>query len=182
MQLSIAITFLLLEVVVAWKFVQKASNSRLVNYLDLSKDEWQSVMAKRNKLQILEVKNCGKPSDALLLEELEVEPDVLKRGQNLCIKVDGILRQPVASGAYMKLKLYVGKLMLFDGTMDLCRELDKLTGSDTPRCPLSPGKICVKHEEPIPDYVPKGIYTFKALGFTEEDCRIFCLEGKVRVE
>ena len=182
MQLILLVAFLLFDFVVGWQFLQNDSKSVLSKHLDLSRDEWQALTGKKNTLRILEVKNCGKPSDALLLKELEVEPDVLHRGEKVCLNADGILRQEVASGAYMKVKLYVGRLMLFDGTMDLCRELDKLAGSDTPKCPLEPGKLCIRHEEPIPDYVPKGIYTFKTVGFTKDDCRIFCLAGRFSVE
>lgn len=126
--------------------------------------------------------NCGAKSDVLELQALRMVPEMPLRGKRFSVEVKGVLREAIAEGAYVNVRVSIGKLAVFNRRLSLCGVLRNFHEPTVPTCPIGSGVLQVRHEEEIPVYVPRGPYSFQVNAFTSANRQILCLSGTLVIQ
>ncbi|TDL30104.1 hypothetical protein BD410DRAFT_737383 [Rickenella mellea] len=118
--------------------------------------------------------DCGLPTDPVELRSIEVLPDPPQPGKNLTVTVTAFVKEVIEDGAYADVTVKVGRVKILHKLFDVCEEARNANASVT--CPVEPGEYQVDHTVELPKEVPKAKFTVAALGFTDDDDPMFCID------
>ncbi|KAF8640872.1 hypothetical protein AX17_000520 [Amanita inopinata Kibby_2008] len=121
--------------------------------------------------------DCGLPTDPIQLDSIEVFPDPPKPGQDLTVKVKGVVKDVIQEGAYADVTVKLGLVKLLQKRFDVCEEARNANASV--RCPVQPGPYTVEQTVSLPKEIPKAKFMVNIRGFTTEEEDMICLDLKV---
>ncbi|POW14242.1 hypothetical protein PSTT_03128 [Puccinia striiformis] len=93
-------------------------------------------------------------------------------GQNLTVRVSGIIYRVIEDGAYMDVFIKVGLIAITRKRFDICEELSK--AKVNLQCPMKPGQFDIVYETTLPKQIPPAKFTLVARAFTIDDSDMAC--------
>lgn len=97
------------------------------------------------------------------------------RGTELNIVAKGDVKEEIAEGAYVKIRVKYGLIQLINMTKDLC----ELVGEVGLECPIKKGELKLTKAVELPNEIPPGKFTVWADVYSADDEQITCLTGTV---
>jgi hypothetical protein len=85
------------------------------------------------------------------VESYKFDPNLLVKGENLSIEVNGTLSKVIDVGAYVNLKVKYGILTVARKTIDLCEKISALNRV----CPLKKGHFHISEVVKVPTSMRK---------------------------
>ncbi|KAH9468494.1 hypothetical protein MJO29_004898 [Puccinia striiformis f. sp. tritici] len=116
--------------------------------------------------------DCGHDSDPVRITSFEIDPNPPQLGQNLTVRVSGIIYRVIEDGAYMDVFIKVGLIATTRKRFDICEELSK--AKVNLQCPMKPGQFDIVYETTLPKQIPPAKFTLVARAFTIDDSDMAC--------
>lgn len=121
---------------------------------------------------------CGEKGDLFTIEVVSYDPDPVKRGRELTVRVKGYLAEDVTGGIVDVLVQYNG-IPLIKDKMEICEALKQ--EPTLPQCPLKKGPWDVTYKGKIPLLIPPGKYSINGSATNQNGKPISCLKGNTFV-
>ncbi|KAH8917898.1 hypothetical protein BT69DRAFT_1354363 [Atractiella rhizophila] len=118
--------------------------------------------------------DCGEPDDAIIIEELTVNPDPPQAGKTLTIDATGLVQTEIKEGSYANVLVKLGLIKILNKTFDICEELEN--ANSTLRCPIQPGRYTIQQSVELPKEIPKAKFLVSARAFTQDDEPMACAD------
>ncbi|EIE81459.1 hypothetical protein RO3G_06164 [Rhizopus delemar RA 99-880] len=132
-------------------------------------DEVEAYMSDSTTL----ITKCDRQPDLLTIEYIRLNPEIPVRGKNLEIDFKGYLSEQVPEGTQVEIVVKLGLVQLLRKRFDFC---DKIQEIDE-KCPIPEGEVTFHKEVELPNQIPPGKYTVRAVIVTPENKRVTCLVG-----
>jgi len=115
--------------------------------------------------------------DLAQIDEVICEPYPPVRGSKLSSIVRGSIAEEITGGIVKFQVVYYGAT-LASGQVDICESLQRFP--QYPQCPLPAGEFEIPIEGiEVPFFVPPGTFHITTEAFTNDDKRIFAVDGSV---
>ena len=142
-------------------------------YLALFSPQWFRLMSKKHQEMIstpvkfimseppTTILICNAPDDMMDVTGVRLNPDPPKKGGNVTVSIDGILKHDVLPGAYLVARVKKGGIRLPQFHVTACEYL-------TTGCPVSKGATTISMMFDIPKLLPGGGYDIEAVLYNKE--------------
>ncbi|KAG2180581.1 hypothetical protein INT44_003585 [Umbelopsis vinacea] len=121
------------------------------------------------------LKLCGDNNDLLVVQDISIEPNPPKKGEEMHVDFKGFLKEEVGSGAKIDVVVKYGAVRLLHRVFDLCEQAPQVDKE----CPIEQGEFTANKTVALPKDIPPGKYTVMAQITTEDDRLITCITGTI---
>lgn len=122
---------------------------------------------------------CPSEGNQFSIEDLQLNPYPLVKGQNFSLRAKGQLNTTIQEGATMNIQVKKGPIVLSAQDKSLCKHQ---AGQGLIPCPMSPGFQELNVTLKVPNETPAGTYELTIHVDNGRDAsRIICLNGDVQV-
>ena len=124
------------------------------------------------------LKSCGKVTDILKINSIDVTPYPLLKGSNVTITASGSISEPIFNGSIVNFSIKAGLIPLYSGKADLCEAAGKKGQS----CPLATGPQQIVVTQAIPENAPTGTFGITVSATNADGKAITCFSGNLQIK
>ncbi|KAK7033967.1 hypothetical protein VNI00_012594 [Paramarasmius palmivorus] len=121
--------------------------------------------------------DCGYPTDAIQIREIEISPDPPQAGEKLSITVIAEAIERIEEGAHVVVAVKLGLIKILNKDFNVCEEAHK--ANTTIQCPVEKGEYNVTQIVDLPKEIPPAKYRVEARGYTVDEDDMLCLNMDV---
>lgn len=123
--------------------------------------------------------DCSSSDDKTRMEltSVSVVPSLPKKGQDLTVNFELIIKEEITSGE-VSVKVIYSVMPIIDEDLDFCNLIPQVNM----KCPLEKGTIPVKIEKPLPDFIPSGMYEVNVTATDQNNKQILCVSAQLDIQ
>lgn len=124
---------------------------------------------------------CEVDASSFKLQTFHIIPENPQRGQDITIKIIGLLEDEINSGSEILVNVKYKRINLLRRRLDLCESLKKDDKLNL-KCPITAGEKQLEYTFNIPQEVPLGEYVVDLLLRNMNSQTIFCSKINIKFE
>ncbi|KAG2174192.1 hypothetical protein INT43_004213, partial [Umbelopsis isabellina] len=121
------------------------------------------------------LKLCGDKNDLLEVQDIKIDPNPPRKGEDMHVEFKGYLKEQVGEGAQIDVIVKYGAVRLLHKVFDLCEQAPQVDKE----CPIEKGEVTANKTVTLPKDIPPGRYTVQARLTTQDERDITCLIGQM---